>query len=159
MDIVLIILGLLISIVGLAGCILPIVPGPPLSYAALLLISFVNDWQIYSPKFLIFWAIITVFVSVFDNIAPVWGAKKYGASKLGLWLSIIGLLVGLIFFPPWGMILGTFIGAFTGELLSGKESDHALKAGFGVFVGTILGIGLKIAASGMMLYYYIIKMF
>ena len=158
MEIVLIIIGLLISLLGLAGCLLPVIPGPPLSYLALILLAWVKDWQIFSIKFFIVWGIITVFVSVFDNIAPVLGARKYGGSKWGMYLSITGLVVGLIFFPPWGMIIGAFIGAVVGELISGKESQEALKAGWGVFVGTICGIALKIAASVAMLVYYIVKM-
>ncbi len=159
MTTVLVILGLIISLAGLAGCIIPFIPGPPLSYLALILLSLVKDWQPYSARFLIIWAIITIFVSVFDNIAPVLGAKKYGASKTGVWLSVAGMLIGLFFFPPWGIIIGTFLGAFTGELISGKEKGHAFKAGWGVFVGTITGVGLKLAASAVMLFYYILKMF
>ena len=159
MDIVIIILGLLLSLVGLAGCLLPVIPGPPLSFLALIILSLVKNWEPFSPTLLIILAIITVFVSIFDNIAPVAGAKKYGASKWGFWMSVAGMLIGLIFFPPWGIILGTFIGAFVGELISGKEGSHALRAGWGVFVGTFVGIGLKLAASGVMLFYYIKYMF
>jgi len=157
--IILIILGLLLSIIGLAGCLLPVIPGPPLSFLALILLSIAKDWTPFSATFLIIMGVITIFVSIFDNIAPVAGAKKYGASKWGFWLSIAGMLIGLLFFPPWGIILGTFVGAFVGELLSGKKGSQALHAGWGVFIGTFVGIGLKVAASGVMLFYYIIKMF
>ncbi|HPG41965.1 MAG TPA: DUF456 domain-containing protein [bacterium] len=159
MTIFLVIIGLIVSLVGLAGCIVPFIPGPPLSFLALIILSLAKEWQPFSVEFLIIWAVITIFVSVFDNIAPVLGAKKYGASKTGVWLSVAGMLIGLMFFPPWGIIIGTFLGAFAGELISGKKKDHALKAGWGVFVGTLVGVGLKLAASAVMLFYYIIKMF
>ncbi len=156
---ILIILGLLLSIVGLAGCLLPVIPGPPLSFLALILLSIAKDWTPFSTTFLIIMGAITVFVSIFDNIAPIAGAKKYGASKWGFWMSVAGMLIGLLFFPPWGIILGTFVGAFVGELISGKQGSHALRAGWGVFVGTFIGIGLKVAASGVMLFFYIKEMF
>ena len=159
MTLFLIILGLLVSIIGLAGCILPVVPGPPLSFAALILLSFAKDWQVFSPTFLWIMAAITILVTVLDYVVPAAGAKKYGASKLGIWGSIIGMFVGLIFFPPWGMLFGAFIGAVLGEFFAGKQGGEALKAGWGVFVGNMVGVGLKLAASAVMLFYYIKAMF
>ncbi len=158
-EISLIILGLLVSLLGLAGCILPIVPGPPLSFLALIILSMAKDWQPFSSTFLIVMAAFTILVTLLDYIVPAAGAKKYGSSRLGVWGSVIGMFVGLIFFPPWGMLIGAFAGALVGELAAGKESKKALRAGWGVFVGTIVGIGLKLAASGIMLFYYIKEMF
>ena len=94
-------------------------------------------------------------VTVFDYIIPIAGAKKYGASKIGIWGSIIGLLIGFILFPPFGIFIGAFLGAVGGELITGKKSPEALKAGWGVFMGTMVGVGLKLAASIAMTFYYI----
>lgn len=157
--IVLIILGLLIALIGLAGCILPVVPGPPLSFLALILISIAKHWHAFSPLFLYIMAGLTILVTVLDYVVPAAGAKKYGASKLGIWGSIIGMFVGLLFFPPWGMLFGAFLGALFGELLVGKEGKKALRAGWGVFVGNMIGVGLKLAVSFVMLFYYIKAMF
>lgn len=159
MTLFLIILGLLLSIIGLAGCILPVIPGPPLSLAALLILSIAKDWQVFSPTFLWVMAFITILVTILDYVVPAVGAKKYGASRLGVWGSIIGMFVGLLFFPPWGMLFGAFFGAVLGEFIVGKEGGEALKAGWGVFVGNMLGVGLKMAASAVMLFYYIKEMF
>jgi len=142
---------------GLAGCILPVLPGPPLSYAALLLLHFTRNHQ-FDNKFLIIWAVITVVITLIDYLVPIWGAKKFGASKRGVWGSIIGLVIGLFFFPPFGIIVGPFIGAVVGELTSGKETNHAMKAGFGSFIGFLTGVVLKIAASGMMTWYFFQEM-
>ncbi len=157
--IVLIIIGLLVSLTGLVGCILPVVPGPPLSFLALILISIAKHWQAFSPQFLYLMAALTILVTVLDYIVPAAGAKKYGASKLGIWGSIIGMFVGLLFFPPWGMLFGAFLGALFGELFVGKEGKKALRAGWGVFVGNMIGVGLKLAVSFVMLFYYIKAMF
>jgi uncharacterized protein YqgC (DUF456 family) len=158
MDTFLIITGIILLLAGLAGCVLPALPGPPLSYIALLLLHFTGRYQ-FSNKFLIIWLIITAVVVILDYLVPVWGAKKFGAGKRGVWGSIIGLLLGFFIFPPFGIILGPFLGAVIGEMSSGKETGAALKAGFGSFAGFIAGTLLKLVASGMMTWYFIRELF
>ena len=158
MDYVLITLGILFIAGGIAGAILPVIPGPPLSYIGLLLLHFTAKYQ-FSTKFLVIWGIITVVVYLLDYFIPAWGTKKFGGSKRGIWGSIIGLLGGLVLFPPWGIVIGPFIGAVLGELSSGKESKAALRSGFGSFVGFLLGTLLKLIASGMMTWYFFVKLF
>ena len=82
-----------------------------------------------------------------------------GQQNSVIWGAIIGMLIGLIFAPPLGMIIGAFIGAVVGELMAGKQSLDALKAGWGVFVGVMLGILLKLIASGIMTFYFIKALF
>jgi len=153
MDYLLTGLGIVFMIVGILGCVLPLIPGPPLNYIGLLLLHLTTRFQ-FSTEFLILWAIITVIVYGLDFIIPVWGTKKFGGSKRGVWGSVIGLVVGLFIFPPFGIIIGPFIGAVIGELTAGKESKEALKSGFGSFLGFITGIVLKLVASGMMTWYF-----
>jgi len=143
--IVLIILGLLFAVIGLIGCILPIIPGPPLSFFALIILSYAKNWEPFSAIFLIIMAGLTIVVTILDYVVPAIKAKKYGASKLGVWGSIIGMLFGLFIFPPWGILIGAITGALAGELAGGKKGKKALRAGWGVFVGNIMGIGLKLA--------------
>lgn len=154
MDYFLIGLGILLLIGGILGCILPALPGPPLSYAALLALHFTSGHQL-STRILIIWAVIVVVVSLLDYIVPVWGAKKFGASKRGVWGSVIGLVAGLFIFPPFGLIIGPFAGAVIGELTSGKQSGDAMYAGFGSFVGFMSGVMLKLIASGWMTWIFI----
>lgn len=154
MDILLIVLGAIFIISGVLGCVLPIIPGPPLSYIGLLLLHFTERYQ-FSSKFLIIWAIITVVVYALDYLIPAWGTKKFGGSKRGVWGSIIGLVIGMFFFPPFGIIIGPFVGAVIGELTAGKESKAALKSGFGSFMGFLAGTLLKLIASGMMTWYFV----
>jgi uncharacterized protein YqgC (DUF456 family) len=151
----LIIIGFILVIVGIVGCVLPVVPGPPLAYAALILLSIAYGWDTFSAQFLIIMGILTFAVTVMDYIMPLITAKKYGASKFGIWGSIIGMLIGLIFFPPYGLLIGAFVGAVLGELIFNKDAKRSLKAGFGVFVGTILGILLKLSATAVMAFYFI----
>jgi uncharacterized protein YqgC (DUF456 family) len=157
MDILLIVLGALFIISGVLGCVLPIIPGPPLSYIGLLLLHFTERYQ-FSSKFLIIWAVITVVVYALDDLIPAWGTKKFGGSKRGVWGSIIGLVIGMFFFPPFGIIIGPFVGAVVGELTVGKDSGAALKSGFGSFMGFLAGTLLKLIASGMMTWYFVKEM-
>lgn len=157
--IVLIILGLLFAVIGLIGCILPIIPGPPLSFFALIILSYAKNWEPFSTIFLIIMAGLTIVVTILDYVVPAIEAKRYGASKLGVWGSIIGMLFGLFIFPPWGMLIGAITGALAGELAGGKKGKKALRAGWGVFVGNTMSIGLKLAFSGAILFFYIKEMF
>ena len=159
MTIVLIILGLIFALVGLAGCIIPIIPGPPLSFLALIVLSFAKNWEPFSPTFLIIMAGLTIVVATLDYLVPVGSAKKYGASKLGVWGSIIGMVIGLFFFPPWGIFIGGIGGALAGELVAGKEAGKAFRASWGIFVGYMVSTGLKLAFSGVLLFFYIKEMF
>ena len=159
MTTTLITLGLLVSLLGLAGCILPILPGPPISFLALILLSWVKDWEPFGVFFLVISGALMALVTLLDVIAPGRYAKKYGASKLGMWGSITGLIVGVFFFPPWGMVIGAFVGALAGELVARKGGRSALRAGWGAFVGLMVSTGLKVAYSGSMLFFYIKEMF
>lgn len=153
MDYVLITLGIILLLLGIAGAILPVLPGPPLNYGALLLLHATAKYQ-FTGRFLLIWAVITILVYALDYLIPAWGTKKFGGSKQGVWGSIFGLLVGLILFPPIGIILGPFIGAVLGELIGGKTSTQALRSGFGSFVGFLTGTLLKLIASGLMTWYF-----
>lgn len=152
MDIFLIITAGLLLLIGFAGVILPLLPGLPLSYVGILVLHFSKAAE-FSSQFLIFWAVVVVVVQVLDYFIPIWGTKKFGGSKRGVWGSAIGLIVGL-FFGPMGIILGPFVGAFLGELTANKSSKDALRAAWGSFVGILVGTSLKLIVSGFLIYYY-----
>jgi hypothetical protein len=154
MDIVLIGFGIILMITGIIGCVLPFLPGPPLNYTGLLLLHFTDRYH-FSNEFLVLWAIITAVVYGMDLVIPVWGTKKFGGSKYGIWGSVTGLLAGFLFFSPFGIIIGSFVGAVIGELFAGKDSGAALKSGFGSFAGFVAGTVLKLIASGMMTWYFV----
>ena len=153
MDIFLIILGAICLLVGILGCVLPVLPGVPLAYCGLLLLHATDKVQ-FSWQFLVIWAVVTIVVQVLDSVVPIWGTKKFGGSKMGVWGSTLGLLVGL-FFGPWGIVLGPFLGAVVFELIDGKNTRLALKAGWGSFVGLMTGTILKLICCGLMTYYFI----
>jgi hypothetical protein len=151
---VLIVIGGILVIAGLVGCIVPILPGPPISYISLILISWAYRWNAFSNTFLIIMGIITAIVTVADFILPVYIPKRYGASKFGIWGSVLGMIAGMIFFPPFGLIIGTFAGAMLGELLFNKDKRSSLRAALGVFVGTMAAVMLKVSVSGIIGFYF-----
>ncbi len=158
MDYILISIGILLLLLGIAGAVLPVLPGPPMSYVALLLLHFTSKYQ-FPTRFLVIWAVVTVVVVLLDYLVPAWGTKKFGGSKRGIWGSILGLIAGLVLFPPFGIIIGPFLGAVIGELTAGKNSHEAVKSGFGSFVGFLAGTLLKLIASGMMTWYFFKELF
>ncbi len=158
MDFILIGLGILCLIIGILGCILPALPGPPFNYVALLLLHFTAKYH-FSTRFLLIWALITVLVVVLDYVIPVWGTKQFGGSRRSVWGSIAGLIIGMFLFPPFGIIFGPIAGAILAELSGGKNQRDALKAGLGSFIGFLAGTLLKLIASGMMTWYFFTKLF
>ena len=146
-----IILALVFGIVGLAGSILPALPGAPLSYIGLLLLLLCDGADISSASL---WAgaIFLVIVSVLDYIAPIWLTNASGGSKQATRGSVIGMVAGLFFFPPWGLIFGPFIGAFLGELMAHATTGKALKVAMMSFLGFVLTTGMKLIYSGVLLF-------
>lgn len=155
MDVVLIIIGLLLLITGIVGCVLPVVPGPPLSYLALLMLQ-LTSWGDFSGRFLWIAAGVAFFVTVLDFVVPVWGTKRFGGTRSGLWGASIGLVAGL-FFGPVGIILGPFLGALIGEMAAHADSDRAIKAALGSFIGLLTGVVLKLIVSGVFTWYFFIE--
>jgi uncharacterized protein YqgC (DUF456 family) len=157
MDYILIVSGIIMILAGIAGAVLPVVPGPPLSYAGILLLHFTSRYQ-FSLPFLLIWGIVAVFVFILDQVIPVWGTKKFGGSKPGVLGSLIGLIAGMVFLGPPGIIIGPFAGAFIGELAGGKKARQALRASMGSFMGFLAGTILKLIYAGMMCWYFVEKL-
>ena len=156
LDIFLVILGLCFLIVGLIGCILPVIPGPPLSYVALVLLQ-ITRFADFSGKFLLIAALITVIVTVVDYLLPIWGTKKIGGSRAGTIGAVLGLIVGL-FFVPVGIFLGPFVGAFLGETIVGRDTKTALRSGLGSLMGFLMGAVMKLTVCIVFSYYFIKEM-
>ena len=147
MDILLLLLGLFFIILGIIGSFIPVLPGPITSWIGLLLIHLTNVIP-YNWTFILTTFTIALFVYILDYIIPALGTKKFGGSKYGIIGTTIGLIVGLIFLGPFGIIIGPFIGALTGELIyDNQNSNRALKAAFGSLIGFLFSTGLKFIVS------------
>lgn len=161
MDITLAVLGAALVLVGFLGSVLPIIPGPPISWAGLLLLKwtdFVDDHGTAYENALWILLFFVILVTILDYVVPIMGTKKYGGSKRGVWGATIGVVVGL-FFGPLGIIIGPFLGAYIGEITTGKKDRDALRAAWGSFMGFLLGVGLKLMVCGTILFFFIRYLF
>jgi uncharacterized protein YqgC (DUF456 family) len=155
MELTLVVLGLFLALLGFAGCLLPVLPGPPLTYIALLVLSFARDWEPFSGSFLVVTGILTAVVSILDYLIPPLGAKRFGASRYGFWGSFIGMVLGLIFFSVPGAFIGGWVGAIGGELYAGKTGRGAMRAGWGAFLGNLAAVGVKMGFTAVLVLIYI----
>lgn len=152
METFLLLTGCICVIVGILGCILPLLPGLPLCYLGVLLLHFSAPVD-FSYTFLITWALLIILIQLLDYYIPVWGTKKFGGGRCGAWGSAFGVVLGL-FFAPWGLIVGPFVGAVIGELIDNKDIRSAFRAGFGSFIGFLAGSLIKLVASILLAYYF-----
>lgn len=159
MDILLVILGLILMLLGILGSFLPVLPGPPLSWLGLLVLyltrAIPNDWWMLGITFFI---ALTVFI--LDYIIPAMGTKRFGGSKAGMFGTVIGLLVAIVFpvLGIFGIIVWPFIGALVGELINKANTENALRAAFGSFLGFLVGTLLKLILGIAYLVIFINKM-
>lgn len=142
MDILLIVLAFLLLVAGIAGCVLPVLPGPPLAYAGMLLLHLTDKVHFTTPQ-LVIWLVVVIVLQVVDYITPLLGSKYSGGTSFGNRGCMAGTLLGL-FFMPWGVIVGPFIGAVVGEMLGGQDLSHAIRAGIGTLLGFLVGTLLKV---------------
>ena len=146
MDIFLIIIALLLMILGILGSFLPILPGPITSWLGFLMVKFSALIEISNP-FLIITFVVALLIWVLDYFIPALGTKKFGGSKYGMIGTTLGLIIGIISPIPGGIIIGPFLGALIGELFNKADSETALKAAFGSFLGFITSTFLKFVVA------------
>jgi len=141
--------GVLI-LVGLAGTVVPILPGVPLVFGGMLLAAWADHFQHIVAFTLTLLGVLCALALLIDFFASLVGAKRVGASARALWCALFGTLVGLFFSLP-GILLGPFLGAVIGELTAGRELAHATRVGVGTWLGLLFGTLAKIALCFTML--------
>ena len=159
MEYVWLFLAFLLILAGFVGVLIPFLPGIPLIYAAYLVWGIASGWRDYGATTMILLGLVTLLSYAVDYFASAVGAKKYGASPMGVWGSIVGGLLGFVFFNVPGLILGPFAGAIIGEMLVGKTHRQAWLAGWGAFIGFLAGsvfkIALAILMTGLFIFYLV----
>lgn len=135
---------ILFYLVGLVGIVVPVLPGVPIIAVGALLAGWMTGFEMFTWSIVLWISALAVLAQLIDYIAGVIGAKRYGASRPGVWGSILGSLVGLFFFPPLGFLLGALVGAVAFELLSGRNFQASVRSGVGALLGTLGGIFAKI---------------
>jgi len=152
---ILIITGIILNILGIIGIVVPALPGIILNYLALFLLYISRGEEAIGLNALIMFGLLTLLVALLDYILPLAGAKKLGASRTGIIFAVIGMITGMIFFPPFGIFFGLLIGAFVGELIAGKSQSQAFKAGFVTFLGILTSMVVKLMLAIVMTVYYL----
>lgn len=150
-DILLISVGTIFLLTGIIGCVVPILPGPPISFAGLLLMH-ISDRIDFPHSLLWILFAVTVIVTIIDYIVPAWIVKKTKGSRYAKNGALIGSILGVFVFPPWGIIFGALAGAFIGELIYTNNITQASKSGIAAFGGFMLGTALKLSASIYMMW-------
>ncbi len=157
METLIIVLAIAAGIIGIAGSILPGLPGTPVSWVGLLILYIWGNGadaagNPIAMKGLIIWGVIVLIVSVVDYFVPMYLTRLTGGSRYAERGAMIGLIIG-IFLTPVGMILGSFLGAFLFELYYNRQgAGQALKAAVGSFLGFMLGTGLKTIVAALILW-------
>jgi len=144
-------------VLGLAGTILPALPGLPLVFAGMLLAAWVDGFRLISAWTVGLLAVLTLVSIAVDIAATALGAKRVGAGKGAMFGAALGTLVGAFFSIP-GLILGPFLGAMIAELLRGRELAHASRIGFGTWIGLAIGTALKLALAFAMLGIFVLAL-
>lgn len=145
-------------VVGIAGIVLPALPGVPLVFVGLLLAAWAEGFTRIGWPTLLVLGVLTVISLVVDVLSTTLGAQKLGASRLALVGSVVGTVAGL-FFMPWGLFIGPFVGALIGEYLHGRELGKATRVGIGTWLGIVLGVALKLGLAVAMLGVFVIAWF
>lgn len=142
---------LVIMLIGLAGTIVPMIPGLPIMWAGALIYAILTGFEEIGWTFVVIFGVLTAVVQLLDYVANLYGAKKMGASGWGIFGAFVGMLVGLLAAGVIGLLVGSFAGAVLGEVLVGKKGSQALKAGVGTFLGFLGGTLIKFVVGCAML--------
>ncbi len=148
----------LLVLIGIAGILLPALPGVPLVFVGMLVAAWTEGFNRIGWITLVILGVLTVISIIIDVISTVIGAQKVGASRLALAGSAIGTVAGL-FFMPIGLFAGPFLGALAGEYLHGRKLGQATKVGFGTWLGIVLGIAFKLGLAMTMIAVFAVAWF
>lgn len=143
-------LAVVFILVGLAGAVLPALPGVPLVFAGLLLAAWIDDFERVTSITLVVLGLLTFVSVVVDFAATALGAKRVGATRLAIVGAAVGTVAGIFFGIP-GLLLGPFLGAVAGEMISHGRMHQAARAGVATWIGLIFGTLAKLALAFAMI--------
>ena len=157
-SLILWIIGTILTVTGLSGLLLPIVPGAPLLFLGLLFGAWAEDFSYIGVWTLLMLAAMAALTYVVEFAASILGVKKYGGSNRAMIGAALGGFAGLFLGIP-GILIGPFAGAVIGELSLQRSLDEASRAGFGTVVGMALGVAGKLAIGIAMIGFFLAKRF
>jgi uncharacterized protein YqgC (DUF456 family) len=150
--------ALVLIVIGIAGLVLPAVPGAPVLFAGLLIAAWADNFVYVGWPTLAVLGVLALLTYVADFAATAFGAKRFGASKRAIIGAMIGAVVGL-FFGLIGVLIGPFLGAVIGELSWRRDLQAAARAGIGATIGLAIGAAAKLALAFSMLGIFVVARF
>ena len=152
------VLAIVLVVIGLAGTVLPALPGAPLIFGGLLLIAYQDGFNKVGVVTLVILGILAVLAFLIDYVAAIFGAKRVGASRLAIIGAAVGTLVGL-FFGFIGLVLGPFVGAAAGEFIARQDAMQAGKVGLATWLGIVIGVAAKLSIAFLMVGIFVTSYF
>jgi uncharacterized protein len=129
---------------GVIGIIAPVLPSTPLIAVGAVIYGFMTGFERLSVGGVVWVVALALVAQVADYLTGMVGARRYGASTAGVWGGIIGSLLGLVVFPPFGFLPGALLGAVAAELLANRGAAEAMRSGWGTLLGTLAGVVIKV---------------
>lgn len=154
-----VVLAIIFILIGIGGIFIPVVPGIPLIFIAILAYGWYEGFQHISAYYIAFMAALTVLALLVDYFSATLGAKYFGSSKYGIYGALLGTLLGIVIFAPVGIFLGPFLGALIGEMLAGKDINIAAKTSLGTIIGLFSGIAFNLILGLVMFISFLIIIF
>jgi len=152
------VLAVIFFLAGLAGTILPVLPGAPLILAGMAVYGLFAGFENLTICFFLGQTAAVGLTFLVDYLANAWGVSRYGGSRTAIWGGVLGLLAGL-FFGPAGIILGPFLGAFAGEFFASRRYRHAVRVGIGSLLGFLGGTLIKLGIETAMITWFFLTVF
>lgn len=154
---VVMLLVILLMLVGLAGIVLPLLPGIALIFIGIAVYGWYEGFQIITPQYLAIMGALTILAMLVDYLAASLGAKYSGSTRAGVWGAFIGMVIGLFILPPAGVLIFPWVGAMLGEYISVNDAEKAVKAGFGTVIGLFSGMIFKLVLGLIMVVSFLIR--
>jgi len=139
-------IAVILMLVGLAGTVLPALPGVPLIFAGIVLAAWIGHFEAISVTTLVILGLLTAIGVVADFVATALGAKRAGASRYGIIGAALGTVVG-VFTGLWGLVFMPLVGAALGEFYVHRDALKAGRVGLATWVGMLLGTAVKLAIA------------
>lgn len=147
------ILAVVLIVIGVAGTVLPALPGIPIMLLGLLLIAWMDGFVAVTLSTMLWLGVLALLSVVIDFLATAEGARRFGAGRMAILGATLGLFVGLFFGLP-GLLFGPFLGAVAGHLLGKASLDQSVRAGVGASIGVVIGTVSKVVIAGLMLVWF-----
>jgi len=157
MDISALVVASLFFLTGIAGTILPMLPGTPLILVGMLVYGYMTGFATLDAWFFVGQGLATALTFAVDYVTTALGTRRYGGGKRAALCATLGMLLGTLVLGPMGLIPGCFVGATAAELFSGKQPDQALRAGIGALIGFVGAVVVKLIMVAAMIAWFFLR--